>query len=215
MSWEARKWADKKSMDYELDPTTRLVLDRLANHANRDLGQQTWPGLSRLELETGLSERTIRRCIKKLLAIGLMEYGDQSIVEDNPRYRNDQLPKVYRLLITRKTESLEFSDFAPMPQKQPRRRLFGRKPKPAPVQNRPPRPDTVSPTTGQTDGHKVHQTVNPEEKPTRPSPDAVPASPEVIDHEAVMAFRQACRDRLAQKRGLQLPRLVPADSLVP
>jgi AraC-like DNA-binding protein len=213
MSWEARDWADRKSIDYELDPTTRLVLDRMANHADKQ-GNNIFPSLSTLERETGLSERTIRRSIKKLLAVGLLDYGDQSVVSNNPRYRNDQLPKVYRLVFSRDAAGmLDFSSFGRLPQKK--RRPWSRKPKPQapeapptpPVDKSPEdrpedhrRPDSVSRTPGQTPRHSVHQTDKPLNDPLPgPAAAAVPASPEVIDYAAIYELRMASRARLAQQ----------------
>lgn len=219
MSWEARAWADRTSEDYELDPTTRLVLDRMANHADKQ-GNNVFPALSTLERETGLSERTIRRSIKKLLAVGLLEYGDQSVVSKNPRYRNDQLPKVYRLVFSRDAAGkLDFSNFGRLPQKK--RKPWQRKPKtpkpaklaqePAPpaVETvdkspgdtpEPPKvPDTVSRTPGQTPRHSVHQTDKPLKEPLPRPAAAVPESPEVIDYAAILELRTASRQRLAHK----------------
>jgi len=98
MSWEATAWAMRKGKDYELEPVTRFVFLTLANYANRE-GHDIYPSLATLEGDTGLSERTIRRHIKTLIAVKLMEYGDQTVVSNNPRYRNDKLPKVYRFCI--------------------------------------------------------------------------------------------------------------------
>jgi hypothetical protein len=221
MSWEARKWADQTSENYQLDASTTLVLDRMASHADKT-GDNIFPSLATLERETRLSERTIRRSIIKLLDLRLIEYGDQTVVSENPRYRNDQLPKVYRLVFNRDAAGmLDFSSFG---REKPRKRKpWQRRPKPAPapapvdkvpappVENPPaadPRPDTVSRTPGQTTRHHVHQTVKPSQEPLTPAPaepagPPVPASPEVIDYAAVAALRQASRARLAQ-RGIHI-----------
>lgn len=193
MSWQAKAWAERKGQDYELEPMTRWVLVALGNWANED-GENIFPSLATLEQFTGLSERSIRRHIKKLIAVGLVDYGDQSVVTDNPRYRNDQLPKVYKFVYVREAQP-DVSSVGVMPRK---RRPWSRKPKPAPVDNPPaqrPRPDTVSRTPGQTGGHRVHQTSNPF---NNPSAHAEPA----VDHHAVYRLRAAARERLA-RQGIQ------------
>lgn len=201
MTWQAIQWAQDKGKAYELDPTTRFVLMTLGGHDHGD--NYIYPALSTLEMETGLSERQIRRCIKKLIAVGLLDYGDQSVLTENPRYRNDRLPKVYKFCYIR--DELDVSSVGKMPQKK--RRPWSRKPKPeaappappAPVDNRPPRhrrPDNVSRTTGQTGGHNVHQSCNPLNNPYAAA-DAAP--PTDVDWGAVRALRQAARDRLAAR----------------
>lgn len=194
MSWQALRWARNKGKDYELDASTRWVLTTLGHFANEE-GDHIFPSLSTLELETGLSERQIRRCIKKLIAVGLIDYGDQSVVTDNPRYRNDQLPKVYRFLMVPSAQP-DLSKVGQMPRKK---RPWSRKPKPlGPVDNPEPahsRPDTVSRTPGQTGGQNVHQTVNPLINPTAHAGSAA----EAVDHHAVYRLRAAARERLARK----------------
>lgn len=199
MSWQAIRWARNKGKDYELDPSTRWVLSTLGHFANED-GDHIFPSLSTLELETGLSERQIRRCIKKLIAVGLLDYGDQSIVTDNPRYRNDQLPKVYRFIYT-PAGTVDTSSVGTMPAK--RRLPWSRKPKPAtpphPVDKPAPRhrrPDSVSRTPGQTGGQKVHQSVNPL---NNPSAHAEPPAAEAVDYHAIRQLREAARARLAHR----------------
>lgn len=98
MSWEVLAWSMKKGRDYQLQPTTRHVMLTLANYADPE-GNDIYPSLSRLELDTGLSERTIRRQIQHLMACRLLDYGDQRVVEQNPRIRPDQRPKVYRFIL--------------------------------------------------------------------------------------------------------------------
>jgi hypothetical protein len=219
MSWEAQAWSKRKGKDYELDATTRFVFRTLADYADPE-GNNIFPSLSTLELDTGLSERTIRRSIKKLIAVGLLDYGDQTVVSENPRYRNDQLPKVYRFVFAR--DAAAVPDYSKVG-KVRKRRPWSRKPKPAPAQPdpkpapepappAPPRPATVSRTPGQTPRHSDHQTFNPLNEP----PAAVPQSPELIDYAAVLELRQAARDRLA-RRGITFPEPLhaPAPELTP
>jgi hypothetical protein len=202
MSWQAIRWAMNKSRDYELDPTTRHVALVLGNFEGP---KGIFPSLATLEDYTGLSERQIRRCIKKLIAVGLLDYGDQSVVTDNPRYRNDQLPKVYRFVYA-PSGTVDTSSVGQMPAKK--RRPWSRKPKPAAPATPPPpvdtpparhrRPDSVSRTPGHTGGQKVHQSFNPL---NNPSAHAEPAA-EAVDHHAVYRLRTAARERLA-RQGVQ------------
>lgn len=217
MSWEAKDWAERKGRDYQLDPTTRWVFSVLGGYADKQ-GKNIFPALSTLEDATGLSERTIRRSLKKLMAVGLLHYGDQSVVSNNPRYRNDQLPKVYDFTIAQDSAGqLDFSNFGRIPQPK-KKRPWQRKPKPpapAPVDKSPEdrpedpgRPDSLSRTPGQTPRHNVHQTDKPLNEPLRPAAAAVPASPEVIDYAAVLELRQASRARLAA-RGIHITDPLP------
>ncbi|QOP64236.1 helix-turn-helix DNA binding domain protein [Arthrobacter phage Yavru] len=145
MSWEVLAWAMKKGRDYQLQPTTRHVMLTLANYADPE-GNDIYPSLSRLELDTGLSERTIRRQIQHLMGCRLLDYGDQRVVEQNPRIRPDQRPKVYRFIL----EAV-----------------------PATVDNSPERPDTMSgrgygfaPKVVDNSGHA--RTLSPERPDKRP-----------------------------------------------
>lgn len=106
----------RKGKDYELQPATRYVMLTLANYADKE-GNDIYPSLPTLALDTGFSESTIRRHIKTLRAVGLLDYGDQSIVADNPRYRNDKLPKVYRFMfeLEGQPRGVDFGAFGRMP----------------------------------------------------------------------------------------------------
>lgn len=231
MSWQAKAWAERKAQDYELDPTTSWVFTNLGNYANKQ-GENIFPSLSTLEAATRLSERTIRRAIKKLIAVGLVEYGDQSVVVDNPRFRNDQLPKVYRFIFARDVAGeLDFSNFGKVPQPAKKRRPWSRRPKPAaqpdpapeltpppspqPVDKSPEpappqteRPDFHDRTPGQTPRHKVHQTYNPLNDPLPP---AAPAGIPADVREAVRQLREAARERLAA-RGVHITAPIFADA---
>lgn len=68
MSGEAIGWAFRKvQMD---DPTTKLVLVALCNHANHE--DQAWPANSVLCQTTGLSKRAVQNSLKKLEYWGLI-----------------------------------------------------------------------------------------------------------------------------------------------
>lgn len=203
MSWEAAAWAMRKGKDYELEPVTRFVMLTMANYADKE-GNDIYPSLRTLEGDTGLSERTIRRHIKTLISVGLLDYGDQSIVTDNPRYRNDKLPKVYRFLFERpgQERGVDFSNFGSDPD--------GVKSKPRPKERpdtvtggteSPERPDRESGTTGQTGGQRVHQTYNPPIEPNAappaPAPEQVPGpSPEEIEAGRKLREQIAARNAL-------------------
>lgn len=67
MSVEATVWAWKQA----LKPTTKIVLLRLADHANGD--GCCWPGRKSLAAWTGLSESQVKRSIRQLEELGLLE----------------------------------------------------------------------------------------------------------------------------------------------
>lgn len=205
MSWEASAWAMRKGKDYDLEAVTRFVFLILANYADKE-GNDIYPSLGTLEADTGLSERTIRRHIKTLIGVGLLDYGDQSAVARNPKIRPDQRPKVYRFVFARDAGGdLEFASFGRLPSANPERPRRTRKndrtesPAAEAVDNsgeNSERPDSLSITTGQTTGLSVHQTMNPSNKPLPP---AAPADPDPVDLEAVRALREASRARLAAR----------------
>lgn len=203
MSWQASAWAMDKGKAYELEPVTRYVMLILANYADKE-GNDIYPSLRTLEGDTGLSERTIRRHIKHLIACGLLAYGDQSIVTDNPRYRNDKLPKVYRFIFERegRERGVDFGNFGkdpdgvhskPRPVEEPESR-------PDTVTDRtesPERPDSVSGTTGQAGGQRVHQTYNP---PINPLEDAPAPALTEAEIEAGRILRERTAARNAERR---------------
>jgi len=100
MSWRAQRWAHGKGKQFELDPNHRWMLINLANYAD-DEGNNIFPSLRKLEMETGFSETSLRRHIKHLHNCGLIEYGDQAAAEI---YRAGSRPKVYRLTMTPRPE---------------------------------------------------------------------------------------------------------------
>jgi hypothetical protein len=202
----------RKGKDYELEPVTRFVLLTLANYADPE-GNDIYPSLGTLEADTGLSERTIRRHIKTLMAVGLLDYGDQEVVKLNPRIRADQRPKVYRFLFERdEGGSVDFGGFGKMPpsknvrkpQKNDRTQsppvTTGQTVPSEPVDNsadpqesKGERPDSESITTGHTTGQRVHQTIKPKkinQAPTPPTPEEV---------EAGRLLREQIRQRNAQR----------------
>lgn len=66
MSVRAMSWVWSSSTAEGLD---RFVLLAIADCANDD-GEQAWPAVSTLASKTGLSERTVQRCVKSLTALG-------------------------------------------------------------------------------------------------------------------------------------------------
>lgn len=191
MSLTAFKWALAKGKAYKLDQTTRHVALVLGNFAHSQTGD-IYPSLATLEDETGMSERQIRRCIQKLIAVGLLDYGDQSVVA---HFRADKRPKVYKFNMD-KTVQPDLSSVGKMPAKK--KRPWSRKPKP--VDNpepAPSRPDTVSPATGQAGGLTVHQSFKSFKN--NPSAHADSGPPHAVDHDAVYRLRAAARERLARK----------------
>lgn len=175
MSWQAMAWAMKKGKDYELDSVTRFVLLTLSNYADPE-GNDIYPSLGTLEADTALSERTIRRHIKTLIAVGLLDYGNQDAAKG---IRGDQRPKVYRFVFEGKggPDLTDVGSFKPKATSKRAARTPKRtespvvkpvdKPAAGPVDNTE-RPDSDDGTTGQTTGHRVHQSFNPKDEPTPP-----------------------------------------------
>lgn len=207
MSWEVQDWAKKAGMSHKLTPTERFVFICLADHCHNDKGLHIYPSVGTLAEETGYEPKTIRRTIARLLEIGLIVYGDQSAANS---IRADKRPNVYNIVMDRTKRKLNLSGVGKMPQQKKKWRApWDRKPKPAPVDNSPKRPDIESPATGHTGGHSVHQSFkSPKTNPVQPPADAVPASPEVIDYEAGLRLRREIRARREAKRGVPIP--VPA-----
>jgi hypothetical protein len=216
MCIKAIKWVLDKGMAYELDQATRNVAFLLAYHAHSETGD-IYPSQATLADETGLSERQIRRCIKKLIEVGLLDYGDQSVVA---HFRADRRPKVYEFIKDRIVQP-NLSSVGKMPAKK--KRPWSRTPKPAtpapvappaPVDNPAPaqtRPDSESRTTGQTGGLTVRQSFKSLKTNPSAHADAGPAEP--IDYGAGYALRAVIRERLARQGVVfrdSLPALVPA-----
>ncbi len=65
MSIAASKWA----WTTETDPTAKLVLLALADHANGATAL-AWPSIARLVALTGLSERAVQQALRRLEAEG-------------------------------------------------------------------------------------------------------------------------------------------------
>ena len=207
MSWQASAWAMEKGKDYELDAVTRYVLLILANYADKE-GNDIYPSLGTLEADTGLSERTIRRHIKTLIGVGLLDYGDQSVVANHPKIRADQRPKVYRFVFERsESGAVDFGRFGKLPTANPARKTpkkHDRTESPAAktVDNSAPE----EPTTGlsvqndRTNDRTESPTnqLNQKDKPAAPA--AAPSEPSTaVDLDAVRKLREASRARLEAK----------------
>jgi hypothetical protein len=78
MSIEAQAWAIARRVG---DATRKLILWGLANHAHKD-GRNAWAGVELLAEYAECSERTVQRHTVKLLDMGLIREGDQSVVPD-------------------------------------------------------------------------------------------------------------------------------------
>lgn len=77
--------------------TLAMVLLGLANHAGRD-GTDAYPSVRTMARYARLSDRQVQRCLRSLLDYGLIEPGDQRIVEakiEDPLRR----PVVYNLVM--------------------------------------------------------------------------------------------------------------------
>jgi len=204
VSWQASAWAMEKGKDYELDAVTRYVLLILANYADKE-GNDIYPSLGTLEADTGLSERTIRRHIKTLIGVGLLDYGDQSVVTNHPKIRADQRPKVYRFVFERsEAGAVDFGRFGKLPTANPARKTpkkHDRTESPAAqaVDNSTPE----EPTTGLsvTNDRTHDRTESPTNQLNQKDKPAAPA--EAVDLDAVRALREASRARL-EARGFKI-----------
>lgn len=197
-------WAMDKGKDYELEPTVRYTLLLLANYADPE-GNDIFPSLGRLEADTGLSERTIRRHIKTLMGIGLLEYGDQEVTKNHPKIRSDQRPKVYRFIQHRdQARGVDFQSFGKLPTANPTRKTPRKGAKNDDRTLCPPVPEAPEPVDNlPTTGHCVQNDrtndpalcppnhINQKEKPT--------PAPAAVDLDAVRALREASRARLEAK----------------
>lgn len=193
MSWEARSAADEISMQHKLKPVQRLILDRMADSAGK-LGEGIYPSISTLALKTGLGESTIYRAIQFFLKVGILEYGDPALVAFLPA---DKRPRVYNMIFDAATR-------ARITMRKAGRMPWQRK---KPVDKSPAKPErgvTGTNPTPPAGCHSDRQTVNHLKiNHVRPPADAVPASPEVVDYEAGLAYRLMVRERrLSKQQGL-------------
>lgn len=94
MSSTAVSWALYNAP--KIDPTARLVLVYLAEHADKD-GRGTWPAASTIAADLDISLPTVRRHLKALEAAKLIVRGDQRIVS---HISADRRPVVWDLDMT-------------------------------------------------------------------------------------------------------------------
>jgi pyocin large subunit-like protein len=73
MSIEALSWGMKQDIS---TPTTKLVLIVLCNYANAD--NICYPSEKHLGMIVGVSERSVRRCIKNLKELGLIKINPRN-----------------------------------------------------------------------------------------------------------------------------------------
>jgi hypothetical protein len=97
MSVQAMAWAMSQTLTTH--PPSRHVLLILANYAGQD-GQAAFPSVATLAGHTGLAERTIQNCLKKLEACGAIARGNQGIAAVHID-RADRRPVVYDLPLHR------------------------------------------------------------------------------------------------------------------
>ena len=208
MSWEAAAWAMRKGKDYDLEPVTRFVMLTLANYADKE-GNDIYPSLGTLEADTGLSERTIRRHIKTLIEVKLLDYGNQEIVKNHPRIRADQRPKVYLFLFERESEGAapNFGYLGKMPSAAHKRAKKNDRSQ-SPAAQAPAEAVDNSENEGQENSNdRTFTTERPDTRPdtesTKPinrkdKPDPAPNARafEPVDLSAGMALRAQIRERL-------------------
>lgn len=97
MSVQAMAWAMSQTLTRH--PPSRHVLLILANYAGQD-GQAAFPSVATLAGHTGLAERTVQSCLKKLEACGAIIRGNQGIAAAHIE-RSDRRPVVYDLPLYR------------------------------------------------------------------------------------------------------------------
>lgn len=98
MSTEAVTWV--KNLDFDacaIGPFRVLLI--LAEHANTE-GKRSWRSKRKIAVTLGVSERSVQRWYKELIAAGLIVPGDQAYVAHIPA---NQRPVVYNLCMTRST----------------------------------------------------------------------------------------------------------------
>jgi len=208
MSWEARSAADTISIEHGLKPVQRLILDRLADRAGK-LGEAIFPSLATIKHDTGASESTIYRAIQHFLKVGILEYGDESLVAHYPA---DKRPRVYNMVLDAATRArlvLRKVGRMPWQKKKPMPKVVDNPVDKSPAEAR--RGVTVTESTPAAGCHSDRQTVNPLKiNHAGPPADAVPASQEVVDHAAGMALRAALQARRAQRaRGIPVTEPLP------
>lgn len=96
LSWQASAWAIEQQDITE--PHARFVLVSLANYAG-PTGENSFPSLARVCRDTGLSERTVRRCLRKLEEASLIVKGNQAIAAAHIG-RSDKRPTLYNLVMS-------------------------------------------------------------------------------------------------------------------
>ena len=102
MSIEAINWALNHAPEFaDEDPRQRphlaLVLIGLANHAD-PAGRNAFPSIETLCRYTRLSESTVRRCLHRLVELGVIRPGDPELQQFYIR-RQDRRPMVYDLVM--------------------------------------------------------------------------------------------------------------------
>lgn len=101
------------------DPTARLILVHLAEHADKD-GRGTYPSVPTIAEDIEVSERTVQRHLAAMEDRGLICRGDQELVS---HYRADCRPVVWDLNMAMKRP--------PREPKEPKRRGVKMSPRPA------------------------------------------------------------------------------------
>lgn len=93
VSVQAVGWVLYGMTPEEADPTDRLILLVLADHAHPD-GTRAFPAVSTIAAAVGVSDRTVQRRLAELLERGLIRLGDQGHVG---HLRGGHRPVVYDL----------------------------------------------------------------------------------------------------------------------
>lgn len=95
MSVVATSWVYYSEDTADLDPTSKLILAILADCASKE-GTGAYPSRTTIAKSVNVSVDTVDRRLRELAAQGLIERGDQALVEHFPKHRR---PVVYNLIL--------------------------------------------------------------------------------------------------------------------
>jgi hypothetical protein len=130
VSIEAMMWAmnlapvpmDLSAKKASPSSSCAFVLIALANHADPE-GRDAFPGVATLVRYTRLSERTVRTCLDRLEADGVIRAGDPEVVAAKIK-RGDRRPQGWDLAVERIREDLDEDDLLAIAKSNPLLRPF-------------------------------------------------------------------------------------------
>jgi hypothetical protein len=130
VSIEAMMWAmnlapvpmDESAKKSSPSSSCAFVLIALANHADPE-GRDAFPGVATLVRYTRLSERTVRTCLDRLEADGVIRAGDPEVVAAKIK-RGDRRPQGWDLAVELIREDLDDDDLLAIAKSNPLLRPF-------------------------------------------------------------------------------------------